>query len=54
MWRRLLVAVGAAHRAGVIHGAVLPEHVMIHPPEFDELLEGLYGPRTYRPFAMPA
>jgi hypothetical protein len=25
MWRRLLVAVGAAHRAGVIHGAVLPE-----------------------------
>jgi hypothetical protein len=33
MWRRLLVAVGAAHRAGVIHGAVLPEHVMIHPGE---------------------
>jgi hypothetical protein len=33
MWRRLLVAIGAAHRAGVIHGAVLPEHVMIHPAE---------------------
>lgn len=33
MWRRLLVAVGAAHRAGLIHGAVLPEHVMIHPRE---------------------
>lgn len=33
MWRRLLVAVGAAHRAGVIHGAVLPDHVMIHPAE---------------------
>ena len=33
MWRRLLVAVGAAHRAGLIHGAVLPEHVMIHPAE---------------------
>jgi hypothetical protein len=33
MWRRVLVAVGAAHRAGVIHGAVLPEHVMIHPDE---------------------
>jgi hypothetical protein len=31
MWRRLLVAIGAAHRAGVIHGAVLPEHVLIHP-----------------------
>jgi len=144
MWRRLLVAIGAAHRAGVIHGAVLPGHVMIHPAEhglvlvdwcysvpapggrlravvrryrswyppevpagqpagpdldiwlatrcmteligarvpppmaafargcllasparrprdawrllaeFDELLERLYGPRTYRPFAMPA
>jgi hypothetical protein len=22
--------------------------------EFDELLERLYGPRTFRPFAMPA
>jgi hypothetical protein len=33
MWRRLLVALGFAHRAGVIHGAVLPPHVMIHPAE---------------------
>ena len=33
MWRRLLVALGAAHRAELIHGAVLPEHVMIHPGE---------------------
>jgi hypothetical protein len=33
MWRRLLVALGAAHRAKLIHGAVLPEHVMIHPGE---------------------
>lgn len=31
MWRRLLVALGFAHRAGVVHGAVLPGHVMIHP-----------------------
>jgi hypothetical protein len=31
MWRRLLVALGAAHRARLIHGAVLPEHVLIHP-----------------------
>lgn len=31
MWRRLLVALGFAHRAGVLHGAVLPDHVMIHP-----------------------
>jgi hypothetical protein len=31
IWRRLLVALGAAHRAGILHGAVLPPHVMIHP-----------------------
>ncbi|MEE6258769.1 protein kinase family protein [Plantactinospora sonchi] len=31
MWRRLLVGLGWAHRAGVVHGAVLPEHVLIHP-----------------------
>jgi aminoglycoside phosphotransferase (APT) family kinase protein len=33
MWRRLLVALGWAHRAGVVHGAVLPRHVLIHPAE---------------------
>lgn len=31
MWRRLLVALGFAHQNGVIHGAVLPTHVLIHP-----------------------
>ena len=31
MWRRLLSGLGAAHRAGLVHGAVLPEHVLIHP-----------------------
>lgn len=33
MWRRLLVALGLAHQAEVIHGAVLPEHVLIHPEQ---------------------
>ncbi|TDC89468.1 molecular chaperone DnaJ [Actinomadura sp. 7K507] len=33
MWRRLLAGLGFAHRAGVLHGAVLPDHVMIHPEE---------------------
>jgi hypothetical protein len=33
MWRRLLVGLGWAHRAGVVHGAVLPGHVLIHPAE---------------------
>lgn len=31
VWRRLLVALGLAHRAGVVHGAVLPRHVLIEP-----------------------
>lgn len=31
MWRRLLVALGLAHRAGVVHGAVVPDHVLIEP-----------------------
>jgi hypothetical protein len=33
MWRRLLVGLGWAHRAGVVHGAVVEEHVLIHPGE---------------------
>ncbi len=33
MWRRLLVALGFAHANKVIHGAVLPSHVLIHPQE---------------------
>ena len=33
IWRRLLVALGYAHRAGVRHGAVLPEHVLVHPAQ---------------------
>lgn len=33
MWRRLLVALGLAHRAGVVHGAVIPDHILIHPGE---------------------
>ncbi|BCJ59249.1 serine/threonine protein kinase [Micromonospora endophytica] len=38
MWRRLLVALGLAHRAGVVHGAVLPPHVLIEPHEHGVVL----------------
>ena len=31
IWRRVLVAIGFAHSVGLIHGAVLPPHVMIQP-----------------------
>ncbi|WP_329109776.1 molecular chaperone DnaJ [Micromonospora sp. NBC_01699] len=38
IWRRLLVALGWAHRAGVVHGAVLPEHVLIEPDQHGVVL----------------
>jgi hypothetical protein len=38
MWRRLLVALGFAHRAGLVHGAVLPTHVLIEPDEHGVVL----------------
>lgn len=33
IWRRLLVGLGWAHRAGVVHGAIVEAHVLIHPEE---------------------
>lgn len=38
MWRRLLVALGFAHASGVIHGAVLPIHILIQPREHGVVL----------------
>jgi hypothetical protein len=38
MWRRLLVVLGFAHRAGLAHGAVLPGHVLIQPAEHGVVL----------------
>ncbi|MFI5491554.1 molecular chaperone DnaJ [Actinoplanes sp. NPDC051859] len=38
MWRRLLTGLGWAHRAGIVHGAILPEHVLIHPEEHGVVL----------------
>ncbi|WP_305782333.1 lipopolysaccharide kinase InaA family protein [Symbioplanes lichenis] len=38
MWRRLLTGLGWAHRAGVVHGAVVPEHVLIQPEEHGVVL----------------
>lgn len=31
MWRRILAILGAVHQSGVVHGAVVPSNVMIHP-----------------------
>lgn len=33
MWRRILVVLGYIHGAGVIHGAIFPEHVLIQPEQ---------------------
>jgi curved DNA-binding protein CbpA len=38
MWRRLLIALGHAHDREVIHGSVLPSHILIHPAEHGLLL----------------
>lgn len=38
IWRRLLTVLGFAHSAGVVHGAVLPMHVLIEPRDHKLLL----------------
>lgn len=38
MFRRMLVALGFAHLNGVIHGAVLPSHILIQPDQHGLLL----------------
>lgn len=38
MWRRLLMALGYAHDLGVVHGAVLPPHIMIEPKDHAVML----------------
>lgn len=38
IFRRLLGTIGEAHAAGIVHGAVLPHHVMIHPDKHELVL----------------
>jgi serine/threonine protein kinase len=38
MFKRMLVALGFAHSVGVIHGAVVPSHVLVHPTGHGGLL----------------
>lgn len=38
MWRRLLTAISLAHDAGVVHHAVVPDNVLILPPEHGVVL----------------
>jgi hypothetical protein len=55
IWRRLLVALGFAHRAGIVHGAVLPPHLLIQPEDHGlTLLDWCYATGGPRPGALPA
>lgn len=38
VWRRVLMALGYAHDQGIVHGAVLPPHILIHPESHGVLL----------------
>lgn len=33
IWRRLLVAIGVAHSAGIVHGAIIPSNVLVEPEQ---------------------
>jgi hypothetical protein len=39
-WRRVLEALGWAHRSGWAHGAVLPQHLVVHPRDHGVLVVG--------------
>lgn len=38
VWRRMVWALGGAHDIGLLHGAVLPQHVIVHPKMHGVLL----------------
>ncbi|GIF13030.1 molecular chaperone DnaJ [Actinoplanes teichomyceticus] len=56
IWRRLLAGLGWAHRAGVVHGAVFEEHVLVDPrPRGLILIDWCYAaPAGGRPKALIA
>jgi hypothetical protein len=55
IWRRVLVAIGLAHRTGLIHGAVLPPHIMIQPNEHGlTLIDWCYSCGGPNPGNLPA
>jgi hypothetical protein len=55
IWRRVLVALGFAHHSGLVHGAVLPPHLFIHPNEHGLcLIDWCYSSRGPNPATLPA
>jgi len=68
MFKRLLVGIGFAHTKDIVHGAILPPHVMIFPPNHGaKIVDWSYAvsnaslknsrvgamSRTFRPFYAP-
>ena len=44
MYKRLLSGLGFAHQMGIIHGAVLPTHVLVHPTSHgDKIIDWSYA-----------
>ncbi len=43
MWRRLLTILGFVHQQSLVHGAVMPDHVLIEPREHKLILIGWCG-----------
>jgi hypothetical protein len=55
IWRRLLVALGFAHRSGIVHGAVLPPHVLIETGQHGlTLVDWCYATGGPQPGPLPA
>jgi hypothetical protein len=40
MWRRAFIALSIAHDVDIVHGAVVPEHILIHPEQHGLILCG--------------
>jgi serine/threonine protein kinase len=40
IWNRLLMLLSVTHQQGIIHGAVLPSHILVHPETHDLTLVG--------------
>jgi hypothetical protein len=47
MWKRMLESIGFVHESGLVHGAILPEHVLVHAGEHGAVLTGFS--RAVRP-----
>jgi serine/threonine protein kinase len=55
IWRRALVAVGFAHRTGIVHGAALPPHLLIQPNDHGLcLIDYCYSSGGPNPGTLPA